>query len=236
MHSRALTGLIWWPGWLDFASENHRSRSCARISSDYQTALVYWYSSWSSGHFRREESSAENIPFGSKVAETSIRDIRNLESSSSNSNCLARKIKTVSGQISLCFSEAFDSPVKSYLKAWLSLAWLWVLVCGVCIGWDTTNRDNVWYVTFEEMKEVLVAEESALSLTLSNFFMDTLQNTANKMCVGLADGGKHLGKTQELNYWQSFKNSGWVTSSRKSLHAWRGMWPALRRTFDPCWL
>lgn len=55
---------------------------------------------------------------------------------------------------------------------------------------------------------MLVAEESALSLTLSNFFMDTLQDTANKACIGLADGGKQLGKTQELNYWQSFKNSG----------------------------
>lgn len=41
---------------------------------------------------------------------------------------------------------------------------------------------------------MLVAEESALSLTLSNFFMDTLQDTANKACIGLADGGKHLGK------------------------------------------
>lgn len=58
------------------------------------------------------------------------------------------------------------------------------------------------------MKEVLVGEESELSLTLSNFFMDTWEGTADKMCMGLADGGKHSGKTQEMNSWQSFNNSG----------------------------
>lgn len=40
------------------------------------------------------------------------------------------------------------------------------------------------------MKEVLAGEESALSLTLSNFFMDALEDTANKMCIGLALGEK----------------------------------------------
>lgn len=40
------------------------------------------------------------------------------------------------------------------------------------------------------MEEVLLGEGSALSLALSNFFMDTLEDTANKMCIGLADGGK----------------------------------------------
>lgn len=128
----------------------------------------------------------------------------------------------VSGQISLCFSEAFDSPIKSELKAWLGLAWIWVLVCGLCIGWSTTNQEKVWDVTFEEMKEVLLGEGSELSLALSNFCMDTLEDTANKMCIGLADGGKHWGETQEMNYWQSFSYSGKVTSSRKNLHAWRG--------------
>lgn len=54
------------------------------------------------------------------------------------------------------------------------------------------------------MKEVLVGEESTLSLTLSNFFMDTLQDTANKMCIGLEMGGNPW----EMNYWQSFNNSG----------------------------
>lgn len=104
----------------------------------------------------------------------------------------------VSGQISLCFSEAFDSPIKSDLKAWLSLAWMWVLVCGLCVGWNSTNQDKVWYVTFEEMKEVLAGEESALSLTLSNSFMDMLEDAANKMCSGLADGGNTWGKNERL--------------------------------------
>lgn len=40
---------------------------------------------------------------------------------------------------------------------------------------------------------MLVGEESALSLTLSNFFMDTLEDKANKMCIGFANGGKPLG-------------------------------------------
>lgn len=72
------------------------------------------------GIWSGEGSSVENIPFGSKLAETSIRDIHNVVTSSSSSNCLSKKIKTatmVSGQISLCFSEAFDSPIKSDLKA-----------------------------------------------------------------------------------------------------------------------
>lgn len=57
------------------------------------------------------------------------------------------------------------------------------------------------------MKEVLVGEEKDLSLTLSNFFINKLEDTTNKTLFAFADG-KHLWKTLELNYWQALNNSG----------------------------
>ena len=42
------------------------------------------------------------------------------------------------------------------------------------------------------MKEVLVGEENELSLTSSNFFINKLEDTANKMLIAFADGWETL--------------------------------------------